>query len=39
VNETRRLRQLQEENSRLNRLVADLTLHEHMLAEVLRQNA
>jgi putative transposase len=39
VSELRRLRQLEEENSRLKRLVADLTLDKHMLAEALRQNA
>jgi putative transposase len=35
VSELRRLRQLEEENSRLKRLVADLTLDKHMLAEAL----
>jgi putative transposase len=39
VSELRRLRQLEEENSRLKRLVADLTLDKHMLAEALRKNA
>lgn len=38
VNEMRRLRQLEDENSRLKRLVADLTLDKHMLAEALRKN-
>jgi putative transposase len=37
VSELRRLRQLEEENSRLKRLVADLSLDKHMLAEVLRK--
>ena len=37
VNEVRRVRQLEEENSRLKRLVADLTLDKHMLAEALRR--
>jgi putative transposase len=36
VNEVRRVRQLEEEKSRLKRLVADLTLDKHMLAEALR---
>jgi len=39
VSELRRLRQLEEENARLKRLVADLTLDKHMLAEALRKNA
>ena len=33
VSELRRLRQLEEENSKLKRLVADLTLDKHMLQE------
>ncbi len=37
VNEMRRLRQLEDENSRLKRLVADLTLDKHMLSEALRK--
>lgn len=37
INEVRRVRQLEEENSRLKRLVADLTLDKHMLAEALRK--
>ncbi|OQW45951.1 MAG: Hin recombinase [Nitrospira sp. HN-bin3] len=37
VSELRRLRQLEEENSRLKRLVADLSLDKHMLAEALRK--
>ncbi|MCI0427580.1 MAG: transposase [Nitrospiraceae bacterium] len=36
--ELRRLRQLEEENSRLKRLVADLSLDKHMLSEALRKN-
>ena len=39
VSEMRRLRQLEEENYRLKRVVADLTLDKHMLAEALRKNA
>ena len=35
VGELRRLRQLEEENSRLKRWVADLSLDKHMLAEAL----
>ena len=38
TSEMRRLRQLEEENTRLKRLVADLTLDKHMLAEALRKN-
>ena len=37
VNELRRLRQLEDENNRLKRLVADLTLDKHMLSEALRK--
>ena len=37
VNELRRLRQLEDENSRLKQLVADLTLDKHMLSEALRK--
>ena len=37
VTELRRLRQLEDENSRLKRLVADLTLDKHMLSEALRK--
>ena len=36
VSELRRLRQVEEENSRLKRLVADLSLDTHRLAEALR---
>jgi putative transposase len=39
VSELRRLRQLEDENARLKRLVADLTLDKHMLSEALRKNA
>ena len=35
VNQVRQLKQLQEENSRLQRLVADLTLDKVMLQDVL----
>lgn len=38
VSELRRLRQLEEENTRLKRLVADLTLDTHILQETLRKN-
>src|SRR5262244_2373047 len=38
VSEFRRLRQLENENNRLKRLVADLTLDKHMLSEALRKN-
>jgi putative transposase len=37
VSELRRLRQLEEENARLKRLVADLSLDKHMLSEALRK--
>lgn len=37
VAELRRLRQLEEENRQLKPLVADLTLDQHMLQEVLRK--
>jgi hypothetical protein len=36
VHEVRRVRQLEDENAWLKRLVADLTLDKHMLAEALR---
>jgi putative transposase len=39
VSEFRRLRQLEEENTRLKRLVADLSLNKHMLSEALRKKA
>ena len=37
VSELRELRQLRDENARLKRLVADLTLDKHILSEVLRK--
>lgn len=37
VSELRRMRSLEEENSRLKQVVADLTLDKHMLAEALRE--
>ena len=37
VSELRKLRSLEDENNRLKRLVADLTLDKHMLAEALRK--
>ena len=37
VTELRRLQQLEDENNRLKRLVADLTLDKHMLSEALRK--
>ena len=37
VSELRRLRQLEDENARLKRLVADLTLGKHLLSEALRK--
>jgi putative transposase len=37
VAEPRQLRQLQEENARLKRLVADLTLDKQILSEVIRK--
>ena len=37
VSELRQLRQVEEENSRLKRLVADLSLDKHMLSDALRQ--
>jgi len=39
VSELRRLRQLEGENSRLKRLVADLSLDKHMLSEALRKKS
>ncbi len=38
VSELRKMRQLEEENRRLKRLVADPTLDKHMLQEALRKN-
>jgi putative transposase len=37
VNELRRLKQLEEENSRLKSIVADLTLDKQMLQDVLKK--
>ena len=37
VNEVRRVRQLEDENARLKRLVADLTLDKQILQEVIRK--
>lgn len=37
ISELRELRQLREENARLKRLVGDLTLDKHILAEVIRK--
>ena len=37
LSELRRLRQLEDENARLKRVVADLTLDKHMLSEALRK--
>ena len=39
VSELRKMRQLEEENSRLKRVVADLTLDKHVLQEALRKKA
>ena len=38
VSEIRRLKQLEEENTKLKRLVADLTLDKTMLQDALRKN-
>ena len=37
VSEMREIRQLRDENARLKRLVADLTLDKHILTEVIRK--
>ncbi len=37
MTEVKELRQLRDENARLKRLVADLTLDKHILAEVVRK--
>jgi putative transposase len=37
MTEVKELRQLRDENTRLKRLVADLTLDKHILAEVVRE--
>ena len=39
VTELRKLKQLEDENARLKRLVADLTLDRHILQEVLRKKS
>jgi putative transposase len=38
MTEIREMRQLRDENARLKRLVADLTLDKHILGEVVRKN-
>jgi putative transposase len=38
LNELRELRQLREENAKLKRLVADLSLDRHVLQEIVRKN-
>ena len=38
VSELRRLRQLEEENSKLKQIVADLSLDKQMLQDVLKKN-
>jgi len=37
ASEVRELRQLREENAKLKRLVADLTLDKHIMAEIVRK--
>jgi putative transposase len=37
ITEIRELRQLRDENARLKRVVADLTLDKHILTEVVRK--
>ena len=39
MSEVRKMRQLEDENSRLKRVVADLTLDKHILQEALRKKA
>ena len=39
LNELRQIRQLEDENGRLKRLVADLALDKHILVEALRKKA
>jgi putative transposase len=39
TSEVRELRQLREENAKLKRLVADLSLDKHLLTEVIRRKA
>ena len=38
ASEMRRVRQLEDENNRLKRLVAELTLDKHILTETIRKN-
>jgi len=38
VAELKRLKMLEDENARLKRIVADLTLHEQILQEVVRKS-
>lgn len=38
INELRRLKQLEEENARLKKIVADLSLDKEMLQDVLKKN-
>lgn len=38
VSELRKMRQLEEEDARLKRVVADLTLDKHILMETIRKN-
>ena len=38
ASEMRRMRQLEDENNRLKRLVAELTLDKHILTETIRKN-
>ncbi len=38
VSELRKMRQIDEENARLKRVVADLTLGKHILMETIRKN-
>lgn len=38
VSELRKMRQLEEENARLKRVGADLTLDKHILMETIRKN-
>ena len=38
VTEVRRLKQLEDENARLKKIVADLTLDKEMLQDVLKKN-
>lgn len=38
ISELRKLRQLEEENNQLKKLVADLSLDKHMLQEVIKKS-